>query len=365
MRAVVTILTFVLAALPVAAQTELTLKLGQEVDTNPIRLAGSGSDTAAAARVVAGLEHQSGVGAGTFDVSSHALGRLYYSAATEDSLSLSLSTDLSGPISDRSSLGIHTSARNRIERARECEIGSDVACAVNQDYSSLSSGVRYRLRLGDVAWSLGAGPRAFSYKPSSDFSWYGPGGTTSLDWRVHDNVVLGAFYDLSERFYRSDRQRITVAGGLVAIDGERRVDRGQTLGLSTRWMRASWSLSLEYLYQWNISNSATKAYTRHLIEPSITSIPFGDLLVRVSGRVTRSSFDPRRAQDATTNIDEESRNRVSVVVEQPLVAEFLFVEMGWTYYAQALHAVDSDDDESFRRSLAHVAFTVRGVRRQD
>lgn len=359
------LLVALFVAAPLAAQTEVTLKLGQEVDTNPIRLAGAGSETGAAARIVVGLEHDSEVGAGTLDVSSHALGRLYYSAATEDSLSLALSTDLTGPVSERSRLGVHASARNRIERARECEVGNETPCAVNQDYASLTSGARYQLRVRDVAWSLSVGPRAFSYKPSSEFSWYGPGGTTSVDWRAHDNVVFAAFYDRTQRFYRSDRQRITVAGGLVAIDGERRIDHGQTLGLSARWMRASWSLALEYLHQWNLSNSATKAYTRHLVEPSITGIPFGELLVRVSGRVTRSSFDPRRAQDATTNIDEESRNRVSVVVEQPLVAELLFVEVGWTYYAQALHAVDSEDDESFRRSLAHVAFTVRGIRRPD
>ena len=356
-------LAFIFALLvagPISAQTELTLKLGQEIDTNPIRLSGSGSDTAAAARLVAAVEHDSRVGDGALSFDTQALGRLYYGAATEDSLSLSLSSDLAGPVSSRSSLGVHASARNRIERARECAVDSEVPCAVNQDYGSLSAGARHVLRIDDVSWSLSAGPRAFSYKPSSTFSWFGPGIMSGLDWRAHPNVVLSGFYDLTQRLYRSDRQRITIANGLVTIDGERRIDRGQSVGATIRWRRGSWSLSGEYVHQWNTSNSATKAYTRHLIEPSVTGIPFGDFLVRVSGRITRSSFDPRRAQDATTNIDEESRNRVSIVGEHPLYSDVLFIEAGWTFYAQALHGVESEDDESFRRTLAHLALTVRG-----
>lgn len=351
---------FLLFAAPVSAQTELTLKLGQEIDTNPIRLSGSGSDPAGAARIVAAVEHDSRVGDGRLSFDTQALGRLYYVAATEDSLSLSLSSDLTGPVSERSSLGVHASARNRIERARECAVDSETPCAVNQDYGTLSAGIRHVLRVGDVSWSLSVGPRAFSFKPSSVFSWYGPGVMTGLDWRVHPNISLGGFFDLTERFHRSDRQRITTANGLVTVEGERRIDRGNSLGGSIRWRRGSWSLAGEYVYQWNVSNSATKAYTRHLIEPSVTGIPFGDVLLRVSGRVTRSSFDHRRAQDATTNIDEESRNRISVVVEQPLYSDVLFVEAGWTLYAQALHGVESADDESFRRTLAHLALTVRG-----
>jgi hypothetical protein len=354
------IILIALCAAPVSAQTELTLKIGQEFDSNPIRLSGAGSDPAAAARIVTAVEHDSQVAAGGLSFDAQALGRLYYVAATEDSLSLSLSSELAGPLSERSSLGVHFGARNRIERARDCAIDSETPCAVNQDYGTLSAGARHILRLDDVSWSLGIGPRAFSYKPSSDFSWYGPGVMTGLDWRVHANFTVGGFYDLMERFYHSDRQRITIANGLVTIDGERRVDRGQTVGVSARWRRRSWSLSGEYVYQWNVSNSATKAYMRHLLEPAVTGIPFGDVLVRISGRITRSSFDPRRAQDETTNIDEESRNRVSIVVEQPLYSDVLFVEAGWTLYAQALHGVESDDDESFRRTLAHIALTVRG-----
>lgn len=352
------IISALLLAVPASAQTDLTLKVGQELDTNPIRLTGEGSTMEAAARVVAAVDHASEVGEGSLSVDSRALGRLYYRAATEDSLSLSLSSGLRGPIAPRSSLGISVSGRNRVERARDCTPDSATACAVNQDYSSIRGGLVHSLRLGDVGWSLRGDARTFSYKPNGAFSWHGPGGSTSVEYRAHANVVVGGFYDLGYRYYRSDRERITTANGLVRVDGERRRDRGQSLGTSVRWSRGSWSLSAEYIYQWNRSNSATRDYSRHIIEPSLTGIPVGDLLIRVSGRVARSLFDPRRDQDATTNIDEESRNRVSFAVEHPLYAQQLFVEAGWTLYRQALQETGGEE-ESFARSLAHLVLTVR------
>lgn len=352
------IIVALLIATPAAAQTDLTLKVGQELDTNPIRLTAEGSQMAAAARLVAAVDHASDVGDGALSVDSRALGRLYYRAATEDSLSLSLSSALRGPLSRRSTLGVSLSGRNRVERARDCSSDSSTACAVNQDYSSLRAGLVHSLRLGDVVWSLRGGARTFTFKPNGSFSWYGPGGSTSVDYRAHANATITAFYDAGVRYYRSDRERITTANGLVQVDGERRIDRGQSLGSSVRWSRGNWSLGAEYVYQWNHSNSATKGYARHLLEPSLTGIPFGDLLVRVSARITRSSFDPRRDQDATTNIDEESRNRISVVAEHPLVGEHLFLEAGWTLYRQALQETGGAE-QSFARSLAYLAFTVR------
>ncbi|MFT6397240.1 MAG: hypothetical protein ACJAYU_001986 [Bradymonadia bacterium] len=354
----VLIITALLFAAPSSAQTDLTLKVGQELDTNPIRLTGEGSEAAAAARLVAAVDHTSDVGDGSLSIDSRALGRLYYQAATEDSLSLSLSSDLRGPVARRSAMGLSVSGRNRLERARDCAPDSTTACAVNQDYSSLRGGAVHSLQMGDVGWSLRADARTFAFKPNGAFSWYGPGGSTSVDYRAHPNVSLSGFYDLGVRHYRSDRERITTANGLVSVEGERRVDRGQSVGTSVRWSHGSWSLGAEYLYQWNRSNSATKGYARHLVEPSLTGIPFGELLIRVSARIARSSFDPRRAQDATTNIDEESRNRISFVVEHPIAADQLFFEAGWTLYRQALHETEGAG-QSFSRSLAYLALTFR------
>lgn len=350
------------SATPAFAQATLTLKAGQEVDTNPSRVADAPADPALAARLVAAVEADTSIGErGHFGADARALGRLFYTRRDDNSLGLTLSSALSGRVAPRASLTLDVDGRARLEPQRECD--DALLCAMPQNYQSLRTHGRAAWRTGPITWGAYAGPRIFAFGADPDLSWFGPGGGLTASGRIGEDVRVSTYYDATWRRYRGERARLGVNGGVYVDPGVSRRDTLHAAGAAIAWSSARWSLELSYGYLRNLSNSTAKGYSRHQIEPSITAIPVGDLLVRVSARVMRASYDVRGPLDASLNVDEEARNRVRVVLEHPIVSELLYVEAGWAFYGQAFagrNGVDGERAEGrFRRQVAHLGLTVR------
>ncbi len=349
---------------PAAAQTTFTLKAGQELDSNPLRLADGGSDAGAALRIVAAAESEGVVGdTGVLTADLRALGRAFYATPSQDSLGLTLDGQLMGAVRPRAQLGVAVSGRGRMEPVRDCDPGGGTACAVNQDYRSLRADARALVDLRPLTWSMNAGARHFAFGPDARLSWYGAGAGTSLSGPIVGGLRWSAYYDATWRRYLGDRTQIGTNGGVYLDAGVPRRDRSHVGGASIGWSNERWSLSLRYAYIRNLSNSTAKGYSRHQIDPSVTAIPVGALLIRLSARIMRASYDVRGALDASLNVDEEARNRFRVVVEHPLYRETLFVEAGWAVFAQAFEGRSGADEERvdgmFRRHVAHLGLTVR------
>lgn len=347
------------------AQTVVTLKVAEGLDTNPLRLSEGGSESAAIFRATTAVEHESAPAPrGELGVDARAIGLFVHGHPQERSLGLTTSAHLRGRVTDHAALGLALSARGRFEPERDCE---DILCSSDQSYRATRADARSSVDAGPVGLGFSAGVRHFSYRPDAALSWYGPGGAFNVGASPHERVHLGAYYDVNARYFLGLRTRVGINGGIYTDDGVYRFDTGHTVGGSVRWTPGRWVLATRYGYQRNHSNSTAKSYARHVLEPEVTGVPVGDLLVRVSARIIRADYDTRGPQDASLRVDEDDRNRVSVVLEHPLAADRLFVELGWAMYSQASQrTVDVEDEVSyapledrFRRHVAHLGLTVR------
>ncbi len=321
-----------------AQEVDWALKVGQELDSNPGRITGAGSDADTATRLMATAD---AAGQASRSVRWDAAGVLatrWFARASDND---SVVADARGGVSWqatphlmwRTSLG----ARDTVERRN------------GRDFTMLDASTG--LRIGTIA--LGVRPfmgvQSFVYKPDREFRWLGPRAGGSLDGRVGRQYRWSAGVDHARRRFE---RRLVGDAGAVRVDNVTAL----RLGSSLTWGRGR--LDLRYSAQWSLSNEEGKSLLRHTLTPAITMLPVGDLLVRVSGSLQRARCTGSCQLDEFARADEETRNRFGVALEHPVWSEILWVEARYTYFSQAF---EGDGTAAFSRHLGLFGVSVRGA----
>ncbi|MCB9521329.1 MAG: hypothetical protein H6699_10715 [Myxococcales bacterium] len=335
-----------------AAQTSVVVKLGQELDTNPRRVDGDPGPAFTASRVVVNLDDRRDIAQrGMLDLSLDALGRHVFGLGEEDSLGLSGGASLRGDVRDRGVLGVSLSTRDRFEPARDCDAAA--RCSANQDYRAAALSV---FGARDTDWGgygVDTGLQLFRFRPDGDLDRLGPTGGAWLELQPTDPLRLTLGYDVSAHYYSGARTTLGTNGGTYVDPDESRRDTEHIASLAAAWRTTRWRLGARYSLTLSRSNSSARSYDRHVVEPSVTGLLVGDLLVRVSARVVRARYDRRASLDATLDVDDDARNRVSVTLEHPLAGP-VSAELGYSVFTQSI-ALSSDADTAHASYVRHIA----------
>jgi len=299
---------------------------------------------------------------GTFDATVDAQGRVVHGLDGEGGVALAATTGARRDVADRGQLGLDLSTRDRFEPSQRCD--DDDLCTAGQAYRAASATAHGGYR---APWG-GAGASAtwtrFVFVADDDQNRHSPGAAAWISWNATDRLRLGASYDVAQHRYRAFDMQIGTNGGLYVDDTARRRDVGQSWSATARYHAPTLRMQLRYAYQRNNSSSAARSYDRHVVEPTLTTVPFGDLLVRLSGRVVQARYDVRRTIEQALNVDDDARSRATIVLEHPLKG-VLAAEAGYSYFTAAQTLAGSDDATArytFQRHLAHVALSVRWER---
>lgn len=331
------LLALLLSGVANAQEGSWTAKLGQEADSNPDRLNGPGSDADTATRISLSAE-----GAHRWnprwrvDGQAFAAARFYRSATANDTTVVDASAGADW-------------LPHRLVRARWSASARDTAERRNgRDYRSL--GAAYRLRIGNrqIGGSVAVDGTHYVYKPDRAFEWHGWRVPVRLDARPAEGLSLAAGSSVGRRYFPFL---------LLGEEEVRRVDRVYSVFGSIRYRRGRAQASLQWSTEWLGSNEAGKDIVRHTFTPSVSVVPVGDLLVRLSARIQRG-----RCLEACTLIDEfersdeETRNQLSVVLEHPLGPDWLWGEARYQRFSQSFEGASS---EAFRRHVGMLGIAVR------
>lgn len=320
-----------------AQEVDWALKLGQELDSNPARLTGSGSDADTSTRLMVTADAS---GQPTDRVRWDAAGvlatRWFARANDNDSIVTDARFGVSWRVAPWASWRTSFGARDTVERRN------------GRDFTLLDASSGLRLGSATIGLRPFAGVQSFAYKPDREFHWFGPRFGGTLDGRIGRMLRWNAGVDYARR--RFDRR-------LLGTEDVARVDDVTSLRLGSGlvWSRGRFDLS--YAAQWTLSNEEGKSLLRHTVSPAITMLPVGDLLVRVSGSLQRARCTGGCQLDEFARADEETRNRVGVALEHPLSGERWWIEGRYSYFSQAF---EGDGTAAFGRHLGLVGFSVRG-----
>lgn len=359
--AVTVLVAFLVAPAVAFAEGELTLKLAGLIDSNARRVDVASARAAAGLRGTAGGEARVPVGAsGVFRADALAVGHVYPTETEYSSVGATAGASVDVRARDAGFVGAGADTRLRVEPARDCSASAE-PCGPNQDYRLLRGVVRGGFESRAVRLTATASVRRFSYVPESDLSWWGPAGGLSVLAEPADGLRLGAGWEIGRRWYEGEQLRVDDSGVLTSTPDVHRADTAHDVSVAVRYARDRWSAALRYGLSIVASTSPGRSHVRHTFEPSLTAIPFGELLVRVSARLLRTDYRGDGRLDASWTLDDDARNRVSVVLEHPLVREVLFVEAGWAFHAQSIVSGVRTDSrvDSFARNAGHLGLTYR------
>ncbi|MFT4704968.1 MAG: hypothetical protein ACI81R_002676 [Bradymonadia bacterium] len=322
-----------------AQDGRLTLRLGQEADSNPGRSESGTTAPDTATRLVVSGEGSWRHEDLRVDTSGLVGARAFANASDSDSVvvigALSGSYLAHPLLSARLSLGL----RDTTERRR------------GRDFTLLNAGGSARLGNSTVGLRVDAGGQRFHYKPDSDFGWFGPRAGVTTDYRLSDLFRLTLGGEWARRVF--SRIDLGAAG--------RRLDTVLTLrsGVDAHW---NWgTVEVGYSFANTRSNNEARNIVRHVVSPSVTAVPFGELLVRVSATIQRARCAGNCVLDEFDRADEETRNRMTIALEHPLGTAWLWGEFRYTWFSQAF---GEGQTGVFRRHLGYVGLAIRQQTRE-
>ena len=336
-RALALAVACAVASPAVAQEVSWTAKLAQEVDSNPARLSGEGSTSDTATRVSISAD---GNHAPHTDWRLHgqayAAARFYRRATGNDTALIDASATASWAPSQRWRAQTTLSGRDTAERDD------------GRDYRTLSASHGWRVGSRRAGLRVAIDGTHFLYKPDRSFEWHGWRTPLTFEARPVDALRLNVGGSVGRRFFPHRR----LSPGEV-----RRVDRVYGMSGALTYGQGRVQFGLRWTSEWLGSNEDGKDFVRHTVSPSLSVVPAGDLLVRVSARVQRGRcLESCALIDEFERADEETRNRVSVVVEHPLGLEWLWGEARYQRFSQSFEGASEGD---FLRHVGMLGVAVR------
>lgn len=345
--AVIALLMLTFARAASASEVDWSVKLGEEVDTNPERTVGERSDADVATRLFASVSHGGWVDdRWTLSGSAQVGGRVFASTSDQDMLALQAGGAAAWWAGYSTWLGARASWKDRRERGGF------------RDYARASAVAEAGLALESFDATVSGGWAWFVYRPQHDLDATGPTASLRLVGRPSRAWTLSAGYGVTWRALDEDRYVWEDDGDVLAfrtVEGGRR-DVLHAPGASVRYAHHRVVVELGYQLIRNRSNSRLRSYVRHAVTTSMTFVPFGELMVRGAVTLQRTSWDDGSLSDATVGLDDENRNTVTLTVEHPLGPDWLAVEARWSQYSEAF---TGDDTLRFDRSVVYLGLVAR------
>jgi hypothetical protein len=331
--------------LAVAQEHTWSLKAGQEVDTNPLRVVGDGSPTDTATRLLGtwSLRHRigaSGVGVWSANVG----GRLLLETRAETAVVSQLRHSERFRIHPQWSAGWAVDGKDRTEQDGF------------RDYRRGGLSMDVNRAIGLIDLSLQSSWQAFQFKPNPSLSWHGPQGAIGLDVYATDWLTVQGRQSVGVRFVGEDALEETDEGA-VALQG---VSREDVLVSSSLRVNLAWSVMLLDLggnLVWNRSNTFGREYRRQVVDAQLTLNPAGNLFARVAGQLQRTTFPDTAFVDDSFALDDENRNQLSVSLENPIGHESVTVELRSTWWADAF---TGDETDRYMRWVGYLGVAWRG-----
>lgn len=339
MRRLAPILVFVaVTSPPVTAladgNTQLTLTVGVEADSNALRQQGVDQRQDQASRFFLHLETGEMFGRGQQVVlSTMSGGKVYRTHPDEDALlnQATVRTTLFPLISeDMRWLFLYAkgSAKDRTERVD------------HQGYLRASTLGGAGLALGPVVVSAGAGASVFVFKPDEDLSSVGPSLEASASLEPLDDLRLSVALVRVSKAFRSARWVRRTGTGIVRDLQEVRRDTAE-VWVGSLTYEALFVATVASTYTKQDSNSYGQAYRR--MGGTLTlSVPTPIALV-ISGqlRVQKTKYHDEQFIDETLAIDEDNRNSTVLALDWE-VTESLGAELRYSLYLQEAGTSEAD-----------------------
>ncbi len=284
---------------------------------------------------------------------------LYRSATVADSFAAAFSSSLQAAVAREATL---TWAVRLKERAERGSANDDDPAFTRRDYRIIGTQLGLRRRYNDVTLGVDAGWMLYEFKPRDDFSWTGPAAGVWVRWRATDALRFTLRQRVSHRVLRQDAfLRDDGVCPLVASASTGRRDTVLSPSFGADLSTKALVGDLTYSWAGAYSNDCVAGYRRHSVALSLTMLPVGDVLLRVSGQLsrTRATGDRRGAGGGTSDLidpDNDEWNRIGVSLEHPIAGP-LSVELHYTFYAQEF----GNENAGFRRHVANLSFALRGT----
>jgi len=349
MRIVLTMTLVLLCAAPLCATDgEWSLKVGEEIDSNPERLVGEGSSADGGVRALLGVDLRTRLGRrASLSTGGRTGGRLTHRTKEVDAFAGEVNARLRFWLSEDVYTGVRGDTRHFRERRG------------TRDYTRWGSSVELGAYLWDgwVHAQVTGGYSGFAFTPNRDLGWLGPTASARFDVFVSDAWTLGARYAVASRPTEEGRWVVQDVGTLAYDPASFRRDtfHGSSALVSYAHHRVVADLSLSA--QWNLSNSVGRGYTRRSVDASVTYVLFGNFLMRVAASLQRTRFDDPAQIDETFVLDDENRSYLSVTFEQPFPWRWMLVESRVVHYRGAFGSTDAS---RYRRTSGYLGLTFRG-----
>ncbi len=321
------------------------MKAGQELDSNPLRVVGEGSEPDTATRLLGSwsLRHPIGsTGVGVWGVNVG--GRLLIDTASESAVVSQFRHAENFRVHPRWTVGWGVDGKDRTEREgfrdyRRGGVNLDVVRAIG---------------LLDV--SVQGGWQAFQFKPEPSLSWHGPQGVLAFDVYATDWLTLQGRQSVGARFVGEEALQVTDESGGLDERASRRdvlVSSGVRVGFA--WAVASLDLGGNLV--WNSSNTFGRSYRRQVFDAQVTVNPIGNLFARIAGQLQRTMFPDIAFVDESFALDDENRNQLSVSLENPIGHESVTLELRSTWWSDAF---SGDETERYTRWVGYAGLCWRG-----
>ncbi len=299
------------------------VRAGAEFDSNANRLEGEQARADFLARYFANVALQGRAGSRgsvTFDV-NHG-GKFFAEQADADTLLTQVALGYRHRLTSNVGAWTQFDIKDRTERISI------------RDYNRGGLAGGLDLSIGDVFARAGAGWRYFAYKPSPEFSSSNVEGQASVGWQFAERWQASLGYTFAHRDF--DTPRLTVdssdSTSIASVAAEERSDRFHFGQLSVAF-RGPVIAQATYALAINTSNSFGQGLTRHILDLTITSELFWDLLASARLELQRTSYADPVLIDASFIIDEDNRNAIVASLARPFLGDWE-VELRYSVYLQ-------------------------------
>lgn len=334
----------------VAAQEHVwSLKAGQEVDSNPSRVVGAGSDIDTATRMLGSwsFRHRLGsTGIGQWGVTVG--GRVLVDTGSESAVVSQFRHSELYRVHPRWTVGWGVDAKDRTERDGF------------RDYRRGGLGLDVVRAIGLVDLSAHGSWQALEFKPAPSLSWHGPQGAMAVDVYATDWLTVQGRQSAGVRFV-GEQALPAPADSPVEDESVYRQDLllSSSVRLSFVWSLASLDVGGNLV--WNDSNASGRSYRRQVVDAQLTVNPVGNLFARLAGQLQRTSFPTTAFIDDSFALDDENRNQISVSFENPIGHETVTLELRSTWWADAF---SGDETARYSRWVGYAGVAWRGRTRQ-
>ena len=333
-------------ACPVAAQEHVwSLKAGQEVDSNPLRVVEAGSDTDTATRMLGSwsFRHRLGLmGVGQWGVTVG--GRALVATSSESAVVSQFRHSEVFRVHPRWTVGWGIDAKDRTERQGF------------RDYRRGGLALDVVRAIGVLDLSVQGSWQAFQFKPDASLSWHGPQGMVAFDVYATDWLTVQGRQSVGGRFV-GEEALPSFDEGAVRDSNRFRQDLLVSSGVRISIASSLASLDVGGNLIWNDSNSAGRSYRRQVVDAQLTLNPVGNLFARFAGQLQRTRFPDTALVDDSFALDDENRNQLSVSLENPVGHESVTVELRSTWWSDAF---SGDETDRYMRWVGYAGVAWRG-----